>query len=357
MDYYEILEIERTADAAGIKQAYRKLALKYHPDRNNGDKDAEERFKEVSEAYAVLSDNEKRAIYDKYGKEGLDGAGGGGGFGGFGMSDFEEMFSSIFGFGFGRAGARGRKQREDKFDLNAGVITKVSFKDAFFGCKKEVNFTKKTSCAACGGSGAKGGEVQPCVRCGGRGMVQIAQGFMSFAQTCPLCSGSGENVKEQCKTCGGKGFTAARSSVSFELPEGIADGMRLRLAGKGNEGARATGDLYVEVSVEPHKHFVRQGDDIWRKVAVHFTQAALGATIKVEGLRSEVDLKLAVGTRDGEMFKFIGGGARNAQTGRIGDFIVQVEVTMPKSLSREQRELLEKLQQSFGIKDAPRSKK
>ncbi len=350
MDYYEILQIERSADGATIKQAYRKLALKYHPDRNNGDKEAEEKFKEVSEAYAVLSDEEKRSVYDKYGKEGLEGGGFSQGFGGFG--GFEDMFADLFGFG-----RRQKQKPTDKFDLNAGVIIKISFQEAFFGCKKEVSFSKKSSCQACGGSGAKGGEVQACQKCGGSGMLHVAQGFMTFAQSCPHCAGSGEVVKHKCQSCSGKGYTSARTSVSFDLPEGIADGMRLRLSGKGNEGAKATGDLYIEVQVEEDKKFVRKNDDIWLKVPIFFTQAALGVVVKVDGLRGEVDLKLATGTKDGEIFKFVGGGARNVQTGRIGDLLVQVEVQTPKKLTNEQRELLVSLQKTFGIKDEPRCAK
>ncbi|GEM_PF-4786 len=343
MDYYEILGVPKDADTSQIKQAYRKLALKYHPDRNGGDKEAEERFKEVSEAYSVLSDDEKRTIYDRHGSEGLSSGGFNGGF------DFEDLFNDFFGFSGRTKSNTAKPKTADRFDLNAGVVIQISFKEAFFGCDKEIVFNRKCSCHVCGGIGSRNGELKACPRCGGAGAFRFQQNHGQVEQTCPNCNGTGAVVEEPCERCLGRGFGTEKTKVSFKLPEGITNGMRLRLSGKGNEGRNENGDLFIEVEVEEDEHFMRSNDNIFLEVPVLFTQAALGETIKVEGLRSDVEVHMEVGTKDGELFRFAGGGARNPQSGRIGDFIVQISIQMPRSLSREQELLLRRIQDSFGI--------
>lgn len=345
MDYYEILGISKGASSDEIKKAYRKLALKYHPDRNGGDKEAEEKFKEISQAYEVLSNEEKRQIYDRYGKEGLEGGGfGGGGFEGF---DFGDLFSSFF--GGGSRGAR-RKGASELYEVDLEVLLTIDFSEAIFGCKKELKYTKKSPCKACEATGAKDGAKTTCPHCGGRGQVGIRQGFMSMVQTCPHCYGSGEIIKEKCPECAGKGYEEQKVSTEIKIPEGIDNGNRLRVAGGGNEGKYSTGDLFVRIKVLDDEHFVRHGDDVYIEIPVFFTQAMLGESLKIPTLRGEATLKLDVGTKDRAQFVFEHEGVKNLRSGQIGALVAQISIITPKSLSEEQKELLEKLQSSFGIK-------
>ena len=352
LSYYEILEVSRDADKATIKKAYRKMAKLYHPDRNPDDADAEHKFKLCNEAYQVLSDDQQRSVYDRYGKEGLQGAGGFGGGAGFDDlgSIFEEMFS-----GFG-GGGRSRRQRADadKYPLDLGVEMTISFQEAVFGCEKEVNFSYKKSCTSCKGTGAKNGQVTTCSQCGGKGQVYMRQGFMTFSQTCPVCHGEGTMVKEKCDECRGNGFVTVDESVTIKVPAGVDSENRLRVSGKGNRSKRGTrGDLYVTFHVTPDPHFMRRGNDVYLEVPVFFTQAALGESISIPSLTGEIELELDEGTRDKQQYRFRGEGIADVHGHGKGDLIAQVDLQYPKNLSSEQRELLEKLQESFGIESKP----
>ncbi|ENY9701556.1 molecular chaperone DnaJ [Campylobacter coli] len=353
LSYYEILEITQSADKDTIKKAYRKMALKYHPDRNQGDKEAEDKFKLVNEAYEVLSNEEKRAIYDRYGKDALKSGGfgsGGAGFGGF--EDLGDIFSSFFGGGFGGSSQRRKKSSDEKFQAELVVNLKLSFKEAVFGCKKNIDFTYKSSCKTCSGTGAKDGKLQTCPKCKGRGQVGISQGFITFAQTCPDCKGSGESASEKCKDCKGRGYEELKDSVEVNIPEGIDNGMNLRVAAKGNlskSGDR--GDLYVKVIVEEDDTFIRDDEDIYIEFPVFFTQAILGQSIKVPTIRGEATLNLPKGAKDGQRFLLEREGVKDVHSSRIGNQIVQIAIKFPNSLNDEQKELLEKLSESFGIKD------
>ena len=354
-EYYEILQIQRNATAAEIKKAYRKKALKYHPDRNEGDSEAEEKFKQVNEAYQVLSDTEKRAIYDKYGKKGLENQG----FHGYSemnMDDLGSIFESIFGGAFsssGFGGGFGGKQKQRKYPLDTAIELELEFKEAIFGCKKEVEYSFKEPCSDCDGTGAEDGKMEQCKDCHGKGQVFYKQGFMTFSQTCPKCQGAGSTAIKKCKSCDGTGYIEDLNSVTIDIPAGIDNGNRMRVSGKGNvDEYGRSGDLYIEISVKDDERFVRHDDDIYIEVPILFTQAALGGETTVPTLTGETTLDLEVGTTDKQQFTFKGEGIPNVQTKQKGNLIVQVKVTFPKKLTQQQRELLEKLTKSFG-KDIP----
>lgn len=344
IDYYELLEITQNTDKEGIKKAYRKLALKYHPDRNQGDSEAEAKFKLINEAYEVLSDDNKRAIYDRYGKEGLKGSTGG--FEGF--SGFADVFAEFFGGGFG--GSRQRGETE-KFKANFAVQIELSFKEAAFGCKKTINFTYKKYCQTCKGSGAKDGETSTCSKCRGSGKITTG-GFLSFIQTCPACEGLGKIPKEKCHECKGLGYEEIKDSKEIDILEGIDDGMSFRLSGLGNvpkNGVR--GDLIVQVSVEEDEIFLRDESDVYLELPVFFTQAALGERIKIPTIRGSAFLELPVGAKSGDRFVLENEGIKNLRSHKLGRQIVQIKVEFPKNLNEEQRELLQKLNASFGVSE------
>jgi molecular chaperone DnaJ len=348
LDYYEVLQISKGANQDEIKKAYRKLAMQYHPDKNQGDNEAEEKFKAVNEAYQVLSDDEKRAIYDRYGKEGLSGQGRGGFGGGFDFGDINDIFSSFFGGGAGGGGSR--RKPVDKFQLDTAVELELAFNEAIFGCKKDVKFKIKKSCDDCSGSGAKDGKIEKCKDCGGSGQMHIRQGFMTFSQTCPRCKGEGEIASEKCPKCKGKTYTEIEDSVSVDIPEGVDNGNKIRVAGKGNMSKTSErGDLYLVIKVKEDEKFVRDGDDIYLEMPVFFTQALLSESVRVPALKDEVELKLSPSTRDKQHFVFREKGAPNVRNKRKGNFIVQVKITYPTSLNDEQKELVEKLHASFGF--------
>ncbi len=356
LDYYEVLEIERGTNSSEIKKAYRKLALKYHPDRNQGDKEAEEKFKLVNEAYQVLSDSSKREIYDRYGKAGLEGNG----FsrsGGMNMDDLSSIFESVFGSGFGGFNSRGRREH-DKYPLDIEVEIKLEFYEAVFGVQKDIDYSYKKSCQACNATGEKDGKPSICSACGGEGEVYYRQGFMTFAQTCDSCGGSGKEVKNPCGECDGDGYIEVEDSTTVDIPAGIDYGNRLRVGGKGNiakNGRR--GDLYLLVIVEDDEHFVRDGDNIYIEVPIFFTQAVLGGEVKVPTIRGEKEINIPSGVRDKEQFVLKGEGVENVHNKRKGDMIVQVKLIYPKKLNDEQRELLEKLNDSFGYESTPHKSK
>jgi len=351
--YYEILEIERSADKSTIKKAYRKMAMKYHPDKNPGDNEAEENFKSVNEAYQVLSDEEKRAIYDRHGKAGLEGHGQGGGFSrGRGFDDLGSIFEEMF--GGGGFGGRRAQRKTYNYDLDTEIEVNLEFNEAVFGCNKELKYKYKTACKPCKGTGAKGGKLSPCTTCNGQGQVHMKQGFMTFAQTCPHCNGTGQSVASKCPTCKGRGYEEKSESFKVDLPEGINHGNRIRVGNKGNiapDGSR--GDLYIVVNVEEDKNFIRHDDDIYLEVPLFFTQIALGDSITIPSLTGELELKIPKNTRDKEQIVFKGEGVKNVNGYGKGNFIAQIKIQYPDSINQEQRELLEKLQTSFGIESKP----
>ncbi len=355
VDYYELLEVARDSDKGTIKKAYRKMAMKYHPDKNPDDTEAEERFKAVNEAYQVLSDEEKRSIYDRYGKAGLEGHGQGGGFSG-GFDDLSSIFEEMFGgSGFGGFGGGSRRQRKTyNYNLDIAIEVTIEFNEAIFGCKKDVEFKYKDACGDCKGTGAKGGKLNTCPHCDGQGQVHMRQGFMTFAQTCPHCNGTGQAVTSKCNTCNGTGYDEKKETFEVNIPEGVNDGNRIRVSNKGNIAPDGTrGDLYLQIKVNEDSHYVRHDDDIYLEVPIFFTQVALGATIKIPGLRGELELKVPAGTRDKEQFKFKNEGVKSVQGYGQGDLIVQIKINYPESLNSEQEELLEKLQESFGVESKP----
>lgn len=344
-DYYEVLGVDKNASADELKKAYRKKAMKYHPDKNHGDEAAENKFKQVNEAYQILGDEEKRGIYDRYGKAGLEGSGGGGGgFSDFG--DFADIFDSFFG-----GGGSSRRQQKPREKLDIAVDMVLDFSEAVFGCKKELTYAYYKSCSSCGGNG---GTRESCEYCGGKGQVYQRQGFMTFSQTCPKCHGEGTSIKDACDSCGGEGRTRVEDTVTVDVPEGIDNGHRLRVSGKGNIGKNGNrGDLYVNIHVREDDQFIRHDDTIYLEVPIFFTLAALGGKIKVPTIRGEEELAIAKGIKDKEQLIIKNEGVKNVRNGMIGNMVVQVRIEYPKSYNDEQQELLEKLHASFGNDATP----
>ncbi len=352
MDYYAILEIRRDASGAEIKKAYRKLAVRYHPDKNPGDTEAEEKFKAINEAYEVLSNDEKRQIYDRYGKEGLERQGAG--FHAGSMDDIMDIFNSMFGGGFGGGFSRTSRDPSARYPLDFEIELRLDFHEAVFGVRKSFEIEFKVPCEACEGTGAEGGALETCATCGGQGQVVMRQGFMTFAQECPRCHGAGRIAARKCRTCYGKGYTTQRETVTLEIPAGVDTGNRLRAQGYGNRDKHGRrGDLYVTFFVEEDEHFVRDGNDVYIEVPVFFTQCVLGETITIPSLRGELELHLKPGTRDREQFVFDGEGVADVHSGRRGRLIAQIKMTLPRKLTAKQREALTQLQESFGIESRP----
>lgn len=342
LDYYAALEIDKNATAEEIKRAYRKQALKYHPDKNQNNPEAEAKFKQINEAYQVLSDEKKRAVYDRYGKAGLEGGGGAGGAGFEDVfGDFADIFDSFFGGGGRSSGSRRTREM-----LDVAVELELTFLEAVFGCKKEVKYTWTKPCDACGGTG---GDRATCDFCSGRGQVYQRQGFMTFSQTCPKCHGQGSMLKNACKSCHGKGKIGVEETVEITIPEGIDRGQRLRVGGRGSLGQNgARGDLYVVIDVLEDAAFVRHENHVYIEVPVFFTLAALGGTIEVTTLRGTRELEIPAGTRDKAQIVLKNEGIKGVNSSRRGDLIVQVKLVYPAKLTKEQEELLQKLHESFG---------
>ncbi len=355
LSYYEILEVTQSADKTEIKKAYRAMAKKYHPDKNTGDAKAEHKFKLCNEAYQCLSDDKQRSIYDRYGKEGLSGMGRGSRSSSAGFDDLGSMFEEMFnGFGGGSSRRRQNPADMEKYQLDMNVEMYLSFNEAAFGCEKEIEFTYKNACKKCKGTGAKDGKLSTCKQCNGQGQVYMKQGFMTFSQTCPVCNGVGSAPTDSCGSCKGEGFTKEKEKVTIKVPAGIDSENRLRVSGKGNIGKRGTrGDLYVTFTVTPDKHFIRNGNDIYIEIPVFFTQAITGENLTIPSLTGELELNLDVGTKDKQHFTFRGQGIADVHGHGKGDLIAQVNLVYPKKLNSEQKELLKKLQDSFGVESKP----
>lgn len=351
-DYYEVLGVEKGASLEDIKKGYRKLAIKYHPDRNPGDKEAEEKFKEATEAYEVLSDDQKRPIYDQYGFAGLDGMGGGGGAGGyshaftdfadlFGGSGFGDIFENLFGGGsrgFGRRSSEPNQGASLRYDLE------IDFKDAVYGTKTDLKFSHEVSCSTCGGSGcASGGTRKTCPTCNGMGQVGRSAGFFTVQQTCPTCGGTGKTIDNPCKSCRGTGVEQKSSTVTLTIPAGIDEGRRITIPHQGNAGKNGgpAGDLIVVVHIKDHKYFERDGYDLYCAAPVSITQAALGATITINSLDDKkIDVKIPAGTPNGKILRIKGAGVP-AANGRQGDLYIKLMVQIPSKLNSAQKKLLE----------------
>ncbi len=366
-DYYEVLGVEKSASAEEIKKAYRKKAMQFHPDRNPGDKTAEEKFKEVGEAYEVLSDEDKRARYDQFGFQGVDpnfggGAGFDGGFGGFGgFGDLGDIFGEFFGGGSGRRAAAQNAPRRGE---NVGARLDLTFEEAAFGCEKEVSAQRIENCAACSGSGSADGVIETCSQCRGTGQIRTVQNFMGMQMqsntVCPSCSGRGKIVKTPCTTCKGKGKVRRTQKIKVKVPAGVDDGQSVRVRGEGCVGSNGgpNGDLLAEVYIKRHPIFTRQNTDVYCEVPITFTQAALGADIEVPTLDGKVKYDLPEGTQTGKSFVLSGKGipfVNNPK--RRGNQVFTVVVETPTKLTKEQKELLQKLDATMDNNETPKRKK
>jgi molecular chaperone DnaJ len=340
-DYYEVLGVDRGTSEAEMKKAYRRLAMKYHPDRNPDNPDAEESFKEAKEAYEVLSNSQKRAAYDQFGHEGLSGAaGGGGGAGGF--SDiFGDVFNDIFGGGGGRQNFRGADLR---YHLD------LTLEEAVAGTTQKIRIPVNVECKTCDGSGAKKGtDPVTCTTCGGHGQVRIQQGFFSVQQTCPHCRGNGKMIKDPCSDCHGEGLVQEHKTLSVKVPAGVDTGDRIRLTGEGEpgQGGAPAGDLYVEVQVKRHDVFTRDGSNLFCDVPISFVNATLGGDLEVPTLDGKATLKIPEGTQTGQQFRLRGKGVQSVRGGAVGDLLCRVIVETPVKLSKQQKELLQQFQESL----------
>ncbi|KAA8731319.1 molecular chaperone DnaJ [Acinetobacter qingfengensis] len=348
-DYYEVLGVSKTASDDEIKKAYRKLAMKYHPDRNPDNPEAEEKFKEASEAYEVLSDSEKRSMYDRMGHNAFEGGFGGGGFGGGGFSaeDIFSQFGDIFGNAFGGNG-RGQQRQRRGSDLR--YVMELTLEEAIKGVKKTITFSAPAPCETCDGKGAQNSsDVETCKTCHGSGQVRIQQGFFAVQQTCSSCRGTGKTIKNPCHSCHGSGIKDRQQTLEVTIPAGVDNGDRVRLTGKGEaiRGGQA-GDLYVEVVVREHDVFQRDGADLYMDVPVSIADVALGKEIEIPTLDGRVSLRIPEGTQTGKLFRLRGKGVRPVRSTMTGDLLCRVVVETPTHLTERQRELLIELQQSFG---------
>ena len=357
-DYYEVLGLSKGASADEIKKAYRQMAKKYHPDMNPDNKEAEQKFKDVNEAYAVLSDPEKKAQYDQYGHAAFDQSSGfgGGGFGGFDF-DVGDIFSSFFGGGFGSSRSQSRANAPIPGD-DIGLRVILSFEEAVFGCKKEVSYGRVQRCDSCSGSGAKKGtSPEKCTKCGGSGTIRVQQrtafGMMQSTSSCPDCNGTGKIIKTPCDNCRGKGYVKINKKLEVSIPAGIDDGQRIALRSQGNEGRNggATGDLIIQVSVRPHPIFERDGNDIYCEVPITFAEAALGAKIKIPTLEGQMDYDIPEGTQTGSVFTIKQKGINAVNSRSKGNLYVKVVVETPKSLTDEQKKILRQFADSCGEKN------
>lgn len=367
-DYYEVLSVERTATEVEIKSAYRKLAMQYHPDRNPNNPQAEDKFKECSEAYAVLSDADKRAAYDRFGHQAVGGAGGGNPFaggspfggGGFQQGDLGDIFGDLFGemFNMGAQGRGGRASRAQrgrdlKFDMS------LNFEEAVFGVEREIKVKRMETCETCHGNGAEGGkQPETCQQCGGRGQIRTQQGFFSVARTCPVCSGTGTLIRNPCRTCGGDTRVQREHTLLVKVPAGVESDTRIRYSGEGDAGrfSGPHGDLYVVLSVKPHAFFERDGDDLHCVMPISFPQAALGTELEIETLDGRESIKVPEGTQSGKEFRLRSKGVPHLNAHGKGDLIIEVRVETPGKLSKRQKELLRELEETMAVNNEPQSR-
>lgn len=347
-DYYEVLGVSKSADEREIKKAYKRLAMKYHPDRTQGDKSKEEKFKEIQEAYEVLNDGQKRAAYDKYGHAGVDPNRGGAG---AGAADFGDIFGDVFGDIFGggrRQSSRGRQGSDLRYNLE------LTLEEAVRGKSVEIRVPTLAECDECHGSGAKkGSKPTTCPTCHGQGQVQMRQGFFAVQQTCPTCSGKGKIIADPCRKCHGQGRVEKSKTLSVKIPAGVDTGDRIRLSGEGEAGEMGApaGDLYVQVNVRDHDIFARDGNDLYCEVPVSFTRAALGGDVEVPTLDGKVKLKITPETQTGRMFRLRGKGVTSVRGGGVGDLMCKVVVETPINLTAKQKEFLNDLESSMGTGD------
>lgn len=363
-DYYELLGVARTASADDVKKAYRKLAVKYHPDKNPGDKAAEDKFKEISQAYEVLSDPEKRARYDQFGHEAFTGGGAGGARSGGGFHDPFDIFSQVFGGGGGGSVfeeffGSGRRRNPDGAAAGADLRydLEIDFEDAVYGADKKINITRMDSCDHCRGNGAEpGSKVSPCVRCGGSGQVTVSQGFFSVRQPCQTCRGTGKVIDKPCRKCRGEGRVRIEKTLQIHIPPGVDTGSRLRVSGEGEGGLRggAAGDLYVFIHVRPHQVFLREGNDLLCEMPIPFMVAALGGVIDVPTIAGPAKMKVPEGTQSGTLLRLKGKGVPALRGGGRGDLHIRVLVEVPASLNAEQRELLNRFSEKLSPGQYPR---
>jgi molecular chaperone DnaJ len=358
-DYYEVLGVSKDASERDIKKAYKRLAMKFHPDRTQGDKSKEEQFKEVKEAYEVLNDDQKRAAYDQYGHAAFEQGGhGGGGFGG--GQDFGDIFGDVFGdiFGGGRSGRGGQSRSRRGSDLRYNL--EMTLEDAVRGKSVELKVPTYVSCEPCNGSGAKKGtSAKTCSTCHGHGQVQMRQGLFAVQQTCPTCSGQGKVISDPCTSCRGQGRVEKTKTLNAKIPAGVDTGDRIRLTGEGEAGEHGApaGDLYVQVSVKDHKIFVRDENNLFCEVPISFTTAALGGEIEVPTLEGKVKLKIPKETQTGKMFRLRGKGVKSVRSSVVGDLMCKVVIETPVNLSSAQKDLLKQLETGIESKRSHHSPK
>lgn len=356
-DYYEILGVAKTASDDEIKKAYRKLAMKFHPDRNPDNPEAEEKFKEASEAYEILSDNEKRSMYDRMGHGAFENGGGFGGGGGFSAEDIFSQFGDIFGGAFGGRGGQSQQRQKRGSDLR--YVMELDLEEAIKGTKKTITFSAPAPCETCDGHGTKNpNDVETCKTCRGAGQVRIQQGFFAVQQTCSTCRGAGKTIKNPCNSCHGSGIKDRQQTLEVTIPAGVDNGDRVRLTGKGEaiRGGQA-GDLYVEVVVREHAIFERDGADLYMDVPVSIADAALGKEIEIPTLEGRVSLKVPEGTQTGKMFRLRGKGVKPVRHSMVGDLLCRIVVETPTNLTARQRELLKELQSTLDGNEAQHSEK
>jgi molecular chaperone DnaJ len=344
-DYYDVLGVDKSAGEKEVKKAYRRVAMKYHPDRNPDDPNADEKFKEATEAYDVLMDSQKRAAYDQYGHAGVDPGMGGGGFGGGNFSDiFGDVFGDIFG---GGGGGRGGAQR----GADLRYTLDISLEDAVKGATVEIRVPSLSTCEPCDGSGAKkGSSATTCGTCGGAGQVRMQQGFFQVQQTCPTCRGRGKTITDPCPVCRGQGRMEKTKTLSVKVPPGVDTGDRIRLSGEGEAGPEGgpSGDLFVQMSVKQHAIFERDGKNLYCEVPITFVEAALGGELEVPTLDGRVKLKIPSETQTGKLFRLRGKGVKPVRGGSVGDLLCRAVVETPIKLNKKQKALLEQFQESLG---------
>lgn len=367
-DYYEVLEVQRGASADEIKKAYRKAALKYHPDKNPGDKEAEEKFKEAAEAYDVLSNEEKRRRYDQFGHAGVGGAGQGGFGGGMSMDDIFSQFGDIFGSfggfsGFGGFGG-GRSARRVNRGTNLRVKVKMNLQEIATGIEKKIKVKKYVACQHCNGTGAKDGKsYSTCSTCKGSGQVTRVQntilGAMQTTSTCPTCEGEGKIINEKCTFCNGEGVLMSEEVISINIPAGVGEGMQLSLSGKGNAARRGgvNGDLIVLIEEEEHPELVRDGNDLLYNVFIGYPEAVLGETVEIPTIEGKVKVKIEAGTQPGKILRLRGKGLPDVNGYGKGDLLAKVNVWIPKNLSKDEKKLVEKMKEAEGFKPGSGDKK